>query len=158
MKNFVLVFVLLALAGPGVANELDLPPGKWWEDQRVVDAVGITSEQQAEISTVVYRRARRMIDLKADVEKAGLDLAASVDAADFDAAAVREAHQAFQNARRSLENERFEMVLEVRQVLSNEQWQKIRELRRRNQQNRGQQRRPGQRPQGGQRPAGGYSR
>ncbi len=157
MKKAILMFVALALAGPVVANDFDLPPGKWWENQRVVDQVGISAEQQAEISEVVYERARRMIDLKADVDKAGLDLAAAVDEAEFDAAAVREAHQTFQNARRSLENERFEMLLEVRQILSGEQWQKIRELRRRFQQNRGQQRRPGQSPQGA-RPSGGYSR
>ncbi len=154
MKNLSIVLVVLAAVGPVAAQDFDLPPGRWWEDQRVVDHVGITEEQQAQIREVVYERARHMIDLKATVEKAGLDLRASVDQQEFDPAPVRDAFARFQTARHKLENERFEMLLEVRQLLSYEQWQKIEEIKRRVQQNRGQQRRPGQRPHGGQRPQG----
>ncbi len=92
MKKLIVLLVILGVTGPVLANEFDLPPGKWWEDQRVVDRVGITGEQQSEIREVVYERARKMIDLKADVEKAGLDLAAAVDRAEFDASAVRSAY------------------------------------------------------------------
>lgn len=158
MKKLIVMLLILGVTGPVLANEFDLPPGKWWEDQRIVDRVGISAEQQSEIRDVVYERARKMIDLKADVDKVGLDLAAAVDRADFDASAVRSAYGAFQAARHKLENERFEMLLEVRQILSTDQWQKMQEIRRRVQQMRGQQRRPGQRPQGGGTQPGGYSR
>ena len=154
MKKLLVLLVVLAAVSPVAANEFDLPPGRWWEDQRIVDRVGITEEQQAQIREVVYERARHMIDLKATVDKAGLDLASSVDQQDFDPAPVRDAYARFQTARHELENERFEMLLEVRQLLTYEQWQKIEEVKRRVQQNRGQQRRPGQRPTGGQRPQG----
>jgi Spy/CpxP family protein refolding chaperone len=154
MKKVLVLFVVLAAVGPVSANEFDLPPGRWWEDQRLVDHVGLSDDQQSEIREIVYEHARRMIDLKATVEKAGLDLKASVDQEDFDPAPVRDAHTRFQTARQKLESERFEMLLAVRQVLTYEQWQKIEELKRRVQQNRGQQRRPGQRPMGGQRPQG----
>lgn len=158
MKKLIVMLLILGVTGPVLANEFDLPPGKWWEDQRIVDRVGISAEQQSEIRDVVYERARKMIDLKADVDKVGLDLAAAVDRADFDASAVRSAYGAFQAARHKLENERFEMLLEVRQILSTDQWQKMQEIRRRVQQMRGQQRRPGQRQQGGGTQPGGYSR
>jgi uncharacterized alpha-E superfamily protein len=46
------------------------------------------------------------------------------------------------------------MLLDVRQVLTTEQWQKLQELKRRMQQMR-QQRRPGERPQGERPPGGG---
>ena len=157
MKNLSIVLVVLAAVGPVAAQDFDLPPGRWWEDQRVVDHVGITEEQQAQIREVVYERARHMIDLKATVEKAGLDLRASVDQQEFDPAPVRDAFARFQTARHKLENERFEMLLEVRQLLSYEQWQKIEEIKRRMKQNRPQQqRRPGGAGQGpqGERPPG----
>ena len=82
---------------------------------------------------------------------------------EFDETAVRSLYAAFQTARHKLENERFEMLVAVRKVLTAEQWQKMQDLRMRIQQNRGQQRRPGQGPQGGQRPMGerppgGFSR
>jgi len=155
MKKFVIIITVLAIAGPLAANDFDLPPGKWWEDQRLVSRIGLTEEQQVRIREIVYQHARRMIDLKADVDKAGLDLVGTVDQKDFDPAPVRAAYADFQNARQKLENERFEMLLEVRQVLTYEQWQKIEDIKRRLQQMRSQQR-PGARGQGqqGERPPG----
>ena len=155
MKQLLMTWVAVAVALPLAANDFDLPPGKWWENQRVIDHVGITVEQQEQIQDLVYEYARRMIDLKADVEKAGLDLSDVVNTEEFDEPAVRTSHAAFQTARHKLENERFEMLVAVRKVLTNEQWRKMQDLRKRIQQNRGQQRRPGQRPQGGERPQGG---
>lgn len=154
MKKTLIALVVLMAALPLAANEFDLPPGKWWENQRVIDHVNISAEQQEQIGGLVYAHARRMIDFKADVEKAGLDLSAVVNREDFDEQAVRASYATFQTARHKLENERFEMLVAVRMVLTTEQWQKMQELRQRIQQNRGQQRRPGQRPQG-ERPQGG---
>jgi Spy/CpxP family protein refolding chaperone len=155
MKKFLCVVAVLMAVGPVSANDFDLPPGRWWENERLIEHIGLSEEQQAQIRDIVYERARRMIDLKAAVEKAGLDLRASVDQKEFDPAPVRDAHARFQTARQKLESERFEMLLAVRQVLTYEQWQKIEGLKQRMQQNRGDQRRPpGQRYQPGQRPQG----
>jgi Spy/CpxP family protein refolding chaperone len=154
MKKWLITCALLAAVLPLAAQEFELPPGKWWEDQRLAERVGLSAEQQQQIRDLVYEGARRMIDLKAAVDLAGLDLAEVVNSSDFDPQVVREAYAVFQTARKKLENERFEMLLDVRQVLTTEQWQKLQELKRRMQQMR-QQRRPGERPQGGQQPQGG---
>jgi Spy/CpxP family protein refolding chaperone len=152
MRKVLLITVVLVLVAlMTAANEFDLPPGTWWENQRFVDHIGLTEEQQGQIRDIVFAYARRMIDLKAEVEKAGLDLASSVDQVDFDPVPVRAAYAVFQAARQKLENERFEMLLEVRQVLTYEQWRKIEEIKQRMKQNRSQQRRPALR-EGGQRP------
>ena len=151
MKQTLIIIAVLAVAGPLAANEFDLPPGKWWENPRLVNHIGLVDEQQDQIRGIVFQHARRMIDLKADVDKAGLDLAESVDQQVFDPAPVRAAYAVFQTARQKLENERFEMLLEVRLVLTYEQWQKIEEIKQRMKQNRPQQqRRPGARGQGPQ--------
>ena len=155
MKKWLITCALLAAVLPLAAQEFELPPGKWWEDQRLADRVGLSAEQQQQIRDLVYEGARRMIDLKAAVDLAGLDLAEVVNSSDFDPKAVRASYAAYQTARKKLENERFEMLLDVRQVLTTEQWQKLQELKRRVQQNRSQQRRPGQRPQGERPPGSG---
>lgn len=155
MKKWLITCALLAAVLPLAAQEFELPPGKWWEDQRLAERVGLTSDQQHQIRDLVYGGARRMIDLKAAVDLAGLDLAEVVNSSDFDPEAVRAAYAVFQNARHKLENERFEMLLDVRQVLTTEQWRKLQELKRRVQQNRGQQGRPGQRQPGEGPPRGG---
>jgi Spy/CpxP family protein refolding chaperone len=152
-KHLLIIIVVLAVVSPLAANDFNLPPGKWWEDQRLVSRIGLTEEQQEQIRDVVFEHARRMIDLKADVDKAGLDLASSVDQKIFDPVPVRAAYANFQTARQKLENERFEMLLAVRQVLTYEQWQKIEEIKRRMKQMRSD-RRPGARGQEGQRPQG----
>lgn len=154
MKKTLIITVVLAMGAlVSAANEFDLPPGKWWENPRLVDHISLSDEQQVQIRQIVYAYAKRMIDLKADVDKAGVDLATSVDQQDFDPAPVRAAYAVFQTARHKLEIERFEMLLEVRQVLTYEQWRKIEEMKQRIKQNRDPQRRPGSR-QGGQRPPG----
>ena len=155
MKKTLIILAVLAVAGPLAANDFDLPPGKWWENPRLVNHIGLADEQQDQIREIVYQHARKMIDLKADVDRAGLDLADSVDQQEFDPAPVRSAYAVFQTARHKLENERFEMLLEVRLVLTYEQWRKIEEIKQRMKQNRPQQeRRPGARGEGFQRPQG----
>ena len=157
MKRVLISLLILAAGGSLWANDFSLPPGKWWEDQRLVDKIGLTEEQQEQISALVYESARRMIDLNADVKRSGLDLTEVVDRNEIDPAAVRKAFAAFQTARQKLDNERFEMLLAIRQVLTSEQWVKIKEIKRRLKQMRSQreqgQRPPGQRPPG-QRPQG----
>jgi Spy/CpxP family protein refolding chaperone len=151
MKQALVIIAILAVAGPLAADEFELPPGKWWENPRMAEHIGLTDEQQDQIRGIVFQHARRMIDLKAEVDKAGLDLAESVDQQEFDPAPVRAAYAVFQTARHKLENERFEMLLEVRLVLTYEQWQKIEDIKQRMRQNRPQQqRRPGARGQGPQ--------
>lgn len=149
MKKFLFACIFSIAVLPLAAQELDLPHGKWWEDPRVSQRIGLGEEQQQEIRDLVYAGARRMIDLKAAVDRAGLDLAEAVNSSEFDPEAVRAAYAAFQAARQKLENARFEMLLDVRQVLTSEQWQKLQELKRYRQQMRGQQRPPGQRQPGG---------
>jgi len=52
-----------------------------------------------------------MIDLKANVEKAELDLKAAAEEEPLVLARVRQAFQALQQARTRLDTERFEMLL-----------------------------------------------
>ena len=130
MRGTLTIIAVLAAVAPLPAQQLDVPPGRWWAEPQVVELLDLSAEQQETIRDLVYDHARRMIDLKADVERAGLDLAESVKRDDFDPAAVRKAHAAFQSARSKLENERFEMLLAVRGVLSAEQWNAIQEMQR----------------------------
>ena len=130
MKRAMIFVVLVMGAGALFAAGLELPHGKWWENDRIVARVKLTEEQQAAIGALVFDHARRLIDLNAGLKKAELDLAELVDRDDFDTTAIRKAFNGFQDARRRLENERFEMLLSVRGNLSAEQWNELLEIRR----------------------------
>ena len=73
VKRLVLFIVVLAVAGQLVANELDVLPGKWWEDERIANHMELTDEQREQIRDIVFEHARLMIDLKADFDKADFD-------------------------------------------------------------------------------------
>jgi Spy/CpxP family protein refolding chaperone len=146
MLFFAVAVVLLAR--PAAAQQFDLPPGKWWDDARLSERIGLSDAQHGAIEELVYEHARRMIDLKAAVDRAGLDLAAAARREEFEEDAVRDAYRAFRSARGKLEDERFEMLVAVRRVLTAEQWSSLQELRRRAPQGR-------QSPDGGGRRPGG---
>jgi len=135
MKEKLLVFSLLwgtgALwaQGPG-GPPWDLPQGRWWDRPRLAQELGLTDEQKARLEEVASQRMRALIDARAAVQKAELELGLVADKEPFDARKVREAFFGLQQARQKLELERFEMLLAMRQVLTPEQWGKLRRLAR----------------------------
>ena len=126
------------------AQPLGVPPGRWWERPQVAEQLALTAEQKARLESLSVENARGMIDIKAVVEKAELDLRVAAEAEPFDAAKVRAAFRTVQQARTRLENERFEALLRVREVLSADQWRQLRELTRDAVRERAQERRGGQ--------------
>lgn len=105
---------------------LDVPSGRWWDRPRVAEELGLTPEQRAKLEQVTAQGAKAMIDARAAVEKAELELRLLAEKEPLDAKKLREAFQALQQARQKLEWERFEMLLSVRQTLSPDQWRKLR--------------------------------
>ena len=131
MRHTFLTLVIAATCATAVAADFNqLPPGKWWENQRLVERIALSAAQQKEIAGLVYQHALKMIDLKAEVEKAELELKERADRETIDPDDIREAFVGFQASRQRLESERFEMLLSVRQVLDLEQWRELQSLRR----------------------------
>jgi Spy/CpxP family protein refolding chaperone len=122
--------VLVVGAAGAPAQPLGVPQGRWWERPRVVEELALTAEQKERLEALTLEHARTMIDLKATVEKAELDLREAADAEPFDAVKVRAAFREMQQARTRLETERFEMLVRSREVLNAEQWRRLRELTR----------------------------
>jgi len=138
MKRLILGLLVVVAAAPALAQEgprlegpeMRLPPGKWWENPRVVERVGLTTVQQRAIADLVYDHALKMIDLKAALEKAELELKDRVDRREIAPDQVRASFRAFQAARVALESERFEMLLAVRLQLDPAQWDELQALHR----------------------------
>lgn len=118
----------VAAAGGLSAQPMRMPQGRWWERPAVVRALGLSDEQRERIEKTTIEHARTMVDLKADVEKAQLDVKAAADSEPFEPQRVRAAFQKLLQARVRLETERFDMILAVRETLTAEQWQKLRRL------------------------------
>lgn len=134
MNRYWTMVVLIGVAALGAARAfaqpLGIPPGRWWERPRVAEELGLTAEQKERLENATLAHARTMIDLKASVDKAELDVKAVSERDPFDAKRVRETFAVLQQARQRLETERFEMLLKVRETLSTEQWNRLRDLTR----------------------------
>lgn len=135
-----------------------VPPGRWWERPKVAQELGLTAEQKQKLEETTYESARVMIDLKATLDKAELDLKVIGDAEPLDPKRSREAFAVLQQARMRLESERFELLLKVRQVLQPEQWRRLRDMTRERLQERMEERRGGGAlPPIGKRPTGKWN-
>ena len=50
MRKMMMIVVMVAAATAVGAADFNLPHGKWWENERVVQRIGLTEEQQSAIS------------------------------------------------------------------------------------------------------------
>lgn len=121
---------MLGVAAAGWAQSAPVPQGRWWERAEVARRIGLTDEQMTKLDAVLIQHARVMVDLKAEVERAELDLQVASDGEPFNAAQARAAFDRLLQARAKLEKERFELLVGQRQILSPQQWKDLRELAR----------------------------
>src|SRR5271157_5461542 len=126
--RWILGSAMMVGAAVVVAQPLGIPPGRWWEQPKVAEQLALTADQTQQLNTLTLGHARTMVDLKGAVEKAEIDLRAAAETDPLDAKQVRQNFAALQQTRMRLESERFDMLLKVRQVLTTEQWPKIREI------------------------------
>ena len=133
-----------------MGRPMGVPMGRWWERPKVVEQLGLTAEQTKKLEAITLDQARTMVDFKSTVEKAEIDLRAASDAEPFNAKRVRDAFGVLLQARTKLETQRFEMLLKTREVLTAEQWGKLREFLRERRVERGRGGPPeGEKPHGG---------
>jgi len=129
MKHVLWSLFLLSTVIPQTGAAFDLPPGRWWQNEQLAERIGLTPEQQNKIHTLVLDSARRMVDLSANVRKAEIDLREAAGADQLDIEKVRASHARMQAARMALENDRFELLLSIRQLLTTEQWRELTALK-----------------------------
>lgn len=118
---------LAALPAPAAASP-DLPDGKWWKRPRIAAAIGLTPEQTREIEGIFSKSRPRLIDLKADLEKKQGELDDAVEE-NADRKAIAARVEDVEDARAELQKARILMVLDMKQVLRAEQWERLVRMR-----------------------------
>jgi len=119
---FAVFAALVALPAAGVAQTLD---GKWWKNPGVTGDLNLTPEQSAEIEKIFVRSRPKLIDLRADLEKKQFDLQTAMEDKTADRGAVEKKIEAVENARAALQKTRALMILDMKQVLRPEQWDRL---------------------------------
>lgn len=112
-------------AAPLVAQMPEMPMGKWWAQPKVVQMLSISPDQQEKLDGIFQRNRRAFIELKAELERRQLDLEELMARKDADSKRVTEAVDTLEQARMKLARQRTLMFVDMKGVLTAEQWQKI---------------------------------
>jgi Spy/CpxP family protein refolding chaperone len=116
---------LLLVARTAPAQMPELPLGKWWKRPRVVEFLKVSPDQQERLEDVFSKNRRTFVDLKAEVERRMIDVEELMAKKDSDPKKVGAAVDALEQARGRLGRSHTMMVLEMKAILTNEQWQRI---------------------------------
>jgi Spy/CpxP family protein refolding chaperone len=100
--------------------------GTWWRDTRWVQALDLTSDQQRKMDDAFRQNRIKLIDLTATLEKAELMLEPLVEnVRQGDETKILAQIDDVANARAELEKANARLLLAIRQVLTQDQWNKL---------------------------------
>ena len=128
MKRLAGMLLFAALVSPGTARAADVPEGNWWKHPRVAAEINLTSDQVREMDTIFARVRPRLIGAKVELEKRERDLQDAIES-NADRREIAARIEAAEAARTELQKTRILMVLDMKQVLKPEQWDRLQQLR-----------------------------
>jgi Spy/CpxP family protein refolding chaperone len=103
--------------------------GKWWKDSNVAKKLQLTDGQIAQLDQTFYDHKMKLVDYSAEMEKEDLKLQNLLDADVPNEGQVGTQVDQVLTARGKLEREYTMMNLDLRKVLSVEQWRQLKSIR-----------------------------
>jgi Spy/CpxP family protein refolding chaperone len=103
--------------------------GSWWRNPRVAEEIGLNDQQKQQLEKISQDSRLKMIDLRADLEKQQVILEPMLQGYHPDEAQVLEQVDKLSQARAALEKERVQTMLATRSVLTEDQWNKLKDTR-----------------------------
>ena len=124
-RTALLLTAIAFIAGSALA-QAQLPPGKWWRRPEIVQSLGLSEDQQTRLETVFRGSANDLIDLKAQVDKANVALRGELDQPQLNRQAIQRDAVRLSEARAHLFERELMMLVDMRAVLTDMQWDKMR--------------------------------
>ncbi len=150
-RRFLIAAALLLAAG--IAEAQHLPPGKWWRRAEVAQNLELTADQQDRLDEVFRDASDGLIDAKAAVEKLQIRLRGEIDRPVLRRADIQRIAGELNTARGRLFERELMMLVDMRGVLNEAQWNRLRQHLDRMERDRPMDGRPGpKRPPPGRRP------
>ena len=126
MNKRIALAALLMLVASAALAQLNLPPGKWWRRPDIVQILNLSDDQQERLETVFRNSANDLIDLRGEVEKQAIALRAAIDQSQLDRNAIRAVAQRLNDARARQFQRELTMLVDMRAVLTDTQWNRMR--------------------------------
>jgi len=124
-RRLALAAALMLMASAALA-QINLPPGKWWRRAEVITFLNLSPEQQDRLENVFSNSANDLIDLRGEVEKQSIALRAALDRPALDREQVRAIAQRLNEARGRQFQRQLMMLVDMRGVLTDMQWNRMR--------------------------------
>ena len=124
MKKILLACAVLVVAASGFSA--DLPPGRWWKRPQIVNYLALSEEQQVRLEATFRRAAPLLIDAKATVDKESVALRSELDQVSPNRENVQKVAARLGAARSQLFEREVLLFVDMRAVLSDVQWNKLR--------------------------------
>jgi len=125
VKRLLLAALVAVFAASAFAQSA-MPPGKWWRRPEIVQSLNLSEEQQNKLETIFRTASGDLIDLRGEVEKLNINLRGDLDQSQLDRAAIRKDAQRLSDARTRLFERELMMLVDMRAVLNDSQWDRMR--------------------------------
>jgi hypothetical protein len=125
VKRLSLAALVLVFAASAFAQSA-MPPGKWWRRPEIVQSLNISEDQQNKLENIFRTSSGDLIDLRGEVEKMNITLRGDLDQAQLDRTTIRKDAQRLSDARTRLFERELMMLVDMRAVLNDSQWDRMR--------------------------------
>ncbi len=127
LKKLILIILMVgSLLGSALAQGHEVPLGKWWHNQRVIEKFNLSSDELNQLDRAFRKSRRQLIGLRSQVEKEQFDLETLFENKELDEKKAFDQHYKLEKARTALATERFRFFLTVRKILGLERFEQLR--------------------------------
>jgi Spy/CpxP family protein refolding chaperone len=119
------ILMIFVMSLPEFAGGQDIPSGKWWYNQKVVQNLNLTKSEIHQLDQLWVDSQRRLIELKNTVEREQFELDTLLSKKTVDDAAVRQQFKRLERARTDLADERLRFVIGVREIIGPDRFQQL---------------------------------
>lgn len=126
MRRYILLGLLLS---GSVFGQMPKSLYAWWSKPVVARQLNLTNVQRQQIRATVVQFRPHLIDIRAEVNKAEIDLEAQFDHDPVDQTKANQAIERLIAARADLTRTLSQMSLKLRTVLTEQQWRDLQRLR-----------------------------
>lgn len=115
---------------PGASADEDPGEAFMANFAEISEKIGLSPDQQTKIKDLFYKSGKTSIDLKATMAKTELDLRHSMSGEEIDDKVVLKALDAHLAAEAAFKRNRIQQLLDLRKIVSAEQWKQLDQMRR----------------------------
>lgn len=103
--------------------------GRWWNNPKIAEKLNLTEDQRKAMDEIYQQQREKLVDLRATVQKAEIEMEPLVRADQPNESAVMAQIDKVAQARAELEKANARFLFELRAKLTPDQWKQVQEFR-----------------------------